>query len=74
MAVILPEQCDSPETTSKTKKQAAIRRDSSECDYLLFAPDCFCAALNLMPMKCFGTPFSAGFFSRNAFAEASCFR
>jgi hypothetical protein len=27
-----------------------------------------------MPIKCLGTPFSAGVFSRNAFAEASFFR
>jgi hypothetical protein len=43
-------------------------------DYLLFASDGFCAGLNLVLIKCLGTPFPAGVFSRNALAEASCFR
>ena len=34
----------------------------------------FCAGRNVVPIKCFGTPFSAGVFSRKAFAEESCFR
>jgi hypothetical protein len=41
--------------------------------HLAFREDTFSAGLNLMSIKCFETRFSAGVFSRNAFAETSCF-
>lgn len=47
-----------------------VLRMVSNLRYLRFES----AGLNLVSMKCFGTPFSAGDFLRNAFAAASCFK